>query len=159
MQRLTASVDRLTQVLNAVANGITVQDTTGKLIFVNESAARLMDCTSPAEAIAKGGSSITKDYDLFDEQGRKLTIAELPGRQALRGVPEPTMVVKYSPRDSTKPVRWTAIKALPVKDDAGKVVLSVNVLEDITAQKNAELQLKDANARITKLLEKTLAIE
>ena len=156
MKRLIATVDGLAQVLNAVANGITVQDPEGNLIFVNESAARMMHCATPEDALAKGGRDIVADFDFFDEHGRKFDPANLPGRQALRGISEPSMIVQYFRRDTPDDVRWTAIKALPVKDEEGNVILSVNVLEDITAQKRVERQLKEANARITKLLEQAV---
>lgn len=55
MKRLTASVSRLTQVLHGIANGITVQDPDGRLVFVNRAAARMMNCATPEEAVAKGG--------------------------------------------------------------------------------------------------------
>jgi len=159
LKRLIASVDRLTQVLNAVANGITVQDHEGKLVFVNESAARMMHCSSSEEALAKGGMAILKEFVFFDVHGRPLDPKQLPGRRALQGEPEPSVIVGYSWKGKPNSLRWTAIKALPIKDEAGKVLLSVNVLEDVTDQKRVERQLKEANARVTKLLEQTLTVD
>jgi PAS domain-containing protein len=159
MKRLIANVERLTQVLNAVANGITVQDHEGKLVFVNESAARMMHCSSSEEALAKGGMAILEEFDFFDLHGRPLDPKHLPGRQALQGVPEPSVIVGYLWRGKPDSLRWTTIKALPITDEEGKVLLSVNVLEDVTEQMRVERQLKEANARVTKLLEQTLTVD
>ena len=60
---------------------------------------------------------------------------------------------------STKRIRWTKVKALPIKDDQGKTILSVTVMEDITDLKSTEQRLKDANSRITKLLEQALSVD
>ena len=157
MKRLTTSPDRIIQVLNAVANGITVQEPGGRLVFVNPSAARMMDCRTPEEAIELGGVGIMAKFKFYNTHGIEISAQDLPGRKALRGVPEPRMTVSFSPRSHPDEIRWTTIKALPVKDEEGNVVLSVNVLEDITAQKRVERQLKEANARITNLLEQTLS--
>lgn len=157
MNRLTSDAGHLTQVLDAVANGITIQDTSGRLVFVNQAAARMMGFASGDDAIAKGGAGILAEFEYYDEHGRPMKPDEFPGRLALQGQAEPKKIVGHRRRGSHKTLSWTAVKALPVKDEAGHVVLSVNVLEDITAQKYVESQLKEANARITKLLEQTLA--
>jgi two-component system, sporulation sensor kinase A len=155
MKRLIRNVEQLNQVLHAIANGVTVQDTSGKLIFVNQAAARMMNCVSPEEALEKGGLAIVRGFKFYDENGRAIGLSELPGRQALQGVEEPEMIVGYAPDDKSE-MRWTSLKAMPVFDDQGKVMLAVNVMQDITRLKAAERQLKEANDRVTRLLEKTL---
>src|SRR5262249_42551186 len=125
------------------------------LVFVNQAAARMMHCASPEEAIQKGGAGILAGFDFRDETGRPVKVADLPGRRALQGVEEPEMIVSYTSRQH-QDVRWTVIKAMPVFNAAGHVMVSVSVLQDITDLKLAEQRLKAANDRITRLLEQTL---
>jgi PAS domain-containing protein len=154
MKRLLHSVETLQQVLHGVANGITVQDPSGKLVFVNEAAARMMDCDSPEGALAKGGQEIIADYTFFDEQGKPFDTMRLPGRLALQGIAEPEIIVSfYSQKDPRR--RWATIKALPVLEN-GQVILSVSVIQDITQLKETEARLKEANDRVTKLLSDAL---
>ncbi|HEV2352654.1 MAG TPA: PAS domain-containing protein, partial [Puia sp.] len=115
----------MTKVLNAVASGIIIQDPAGNLVFVNEAAARIFLCDSPEAAIKKGAEAISAEFDYFDEHGEKMNPDKIPGRQALMGVDEPERVIGYSRHKDTKKVRWTSVRALPIKDDTGKVTLAV----------------------------------
>ena len=157
MERLITNVAQLDQVLHGVANGITIQDPAHKLVFVNRAAARMMNCKSPAEAVKKGGAAILEGFKFYNEHGRPIRLQDLPGRRALAGVEEPEMIVGYT---STKHegIRWTSIKAMPVFGENGQVSLAVNVLQDMTQLKETERQLREANARITRLLEKALQL-
>lgn len=158
MQRLISDIDQLNQILHGIAHGITVQDPSGKLVFVNRVAARMMNCAGPEDALRKGGAKIIEGFKFYDEQGRAIPVAQLPGRQALQGVEEPEMIVGYA-APHYEGMRWTSLKAMPVVDTEGKVILSVNVMQDITKLKETERQLKAANDRITKLLEQTLRVD
>jgi hypothetical protein len=80
----------------------------------------------------RGGAGIVEGFKFYDDRGRRLNLADLPGRQALAGVEEPEVIVSYtSDKDKHQSRRWTAIKAMPVFD-AGSVRLAVNVLNDVT---------------------------
>lgn len=155
MKRLIDNLEQLNQIFHALANGITVQDSKGRLLFVNQKAAEMMNCKTPEDAIAKGGLEIVKDFKFFSENGKLLEVTDLPGRLALQGIHESEMIVRYA-SDKFPKMRWTSIKAAPIFDTSGKVVLVVNVLQDITELKGAESRLKEANKRITKLLEDVL---
>jgi hypothetical protein len=48
MKRLVSEVEQLHQILHGIANGITVQDTSGKLVFVNRAASNSTPkCNTP----------------------------------------------------------------------------------------------------------------
>ncbi len=156
MKKLLSNPQSFDQVLNCLAHGVTIQDPYGKLIYANKVAAKMMNCKSPSEAVARGGASIINDFHLFDEHGKELNLADLPGRQALQGAEEPEMIVGFKLHGSDK-VRWTVIKASPVFDENGTLTHAVNVLQDVTALKETEIRLRDANERITDLLEQALS--
>ena len=65
-------------------DGITVQDATGRLTFVNRAAARLMGFASPEEAMAEPIERVMDRFDLLDERGKPLPMSRLPSRRALR---------------------------------------------------------------------------
>jgi PAS domain S-box-containing protein len=155
MKRLLSNTNRLVQVLNAIGNGVIVQDTAGHLIFVNLAAARMMHCVSPEDAIQKGPAAIVAEFELRAESGQPLAPETLPGRRALAGEVEPGVIIGFRHKAGDT-WRWTSLKASPVLDEEGEVILAVSVLEDVTAVKEAEMRLRDANDRITKLLAKAL---
>jgi serine phosphatase RsbU (regulator of sigma subunit) len=62
----------------------------------------------------------------------------LPGRRALRGEdPEPALV-RYRNK-ATGEERWSQIKATAIRDEDGAPVLAINVIEDVTDQREREL--------------------
>ena len=61
----------------------------------------------------------------------------LPGRRAARGEkPEPT-VIRYRDREGGEE-RWSVVKATPIRDEAGEVVLAISVIEDVTDRMRAQ---------------------
>ena len=73
-----------------------------------------------------------------NEDGTPLRIDQLPGRQALAGEnPEPLLVRARS--KATGEERWRVTKATAVLGRDGKPRLAVNVIEDVTEAKRAEL--------------------
>lgn len=154
---LTANAKQLVQILHAVADGITVQNAAGQLVFVNQAAAKMMGFETPDEVLKMGGQAIAASFRIFDEQGQPLSLQALPGRRALQGIDEPELIVGFTSGDQPE-LRWAAIKALPIINSVGTVELVVNVIQDVTRLKQIELDLREANDRITKLLEQTLEV-
>ena len=77
-------------------------------------------------------------FDVFDEAGRSLQLADLPSARAAHGeVPEPLLVRNVI--RSTGEERWLLNKATPVFDADGSLSLIVSVIEDLTEVKRAEL--------------------
>ena len=64
----------LLALLDAVADGIVTQDSTGKLIYVNPAAARFVGYNSPEEMVRAAPSRVVDLYDLLDEYGRPLPV-------------------------------------------------------------------------------------
>src|SRR4029079_14917577 len=70
--------------------------------------------------------------------GEPYPIEALPGRRARGGEDHAETVVRFRLRD-TGEERWSAVKAAPIRDHDGHVVMAINVIEDITVHKRAEL--------------------
>jgi serine phosphatase RsbU (regulator of sigma subunit) len=68
---------------------------------------------------------------MLDEDGRPLPVERLPGRRAVQGeTPEPT-VIRYRVK-ATGEERSSIVKATPIRDESGEVVLAISVMEDVT---------------------------
>jgi serine phosphatase RsbU (regulator of sigma subunit) len=77
-------------------------------------------------------------FEVVDEEGRPFALEALPGRRALGGEDAAESVVRFRVRE-TGEERWSAVKASPIRDHDGNVTMAINVIEDITTHKRAEL--------------------
>lgn len=135
---LRRSRDELAVVLEGVADGITAQGPDGRLRYANDAAARLLDCADAAELLAIPAEELARRYQMLDEAGQPVPWERLPGRLALAGRPS-ELVLCYRDRERGDRVdHWSHVRAQPVRDEAGQVVLAVNVSRDITRQRRAE---------------------
>ena len=127
------------------------------IVYLNPAAAHIMGFSSPEEAL-RIGIDLERDMELFDEDENPLSLDLLPGRQALQGVQTPTRIVRVTFRnDPARRPRWAWVKASPVYSHSGGLDYVVNVFQEITQLKQAELGLRDANQRVTNILEEVLA--
>jgi PAS domain S-box-containing protein len=143
---LRASSDQLATIMRTVDEGLVMQAQTGGLVYVNEAAARFVGFETPAEFLAASRDSTLGQFDILDEERRPLPPDELPGRLALRGETS-ERVICYRIR-ATGEERWSVVRANPVYDAAGAVVLSVSVIRDTTAAKRAEESARQSTALI-----------
>src|ERR1700730_1847501 len=91
---------RLQAILEAAADGITVQGPDGRLLFANAAAARMSGFETPEAFLAATTAEITAQFELFDEAGAPLSPAELPGRVALRGEQGPPRTIRSLSRSN-----------------------------------------------------------
>ena len=130
--------DTVAVFLDHVGDGVTVQDPSGRLIYANAAAARALGFSTAAELLATPLSQVMERFAVFDGDGEPFPLDRLPGRRALRGEPEPAVTVRFRIND-TGDERWSVARASPVLDAAGRVRFAVNVWQDATAQKRAEI--------------------
>jgi PAS domain S-box-containing protein len=129
---------QLEAILSGVADAVTAQAPDGRLLFANEAAAATLGFESPAALMSAPVTAILDRFDILDEHGRPFAIEALPGRRALGGEENAESVVRFRIRE-TGEERWSAVKATPIRDQEGKVTMAINVIEDITTHKRAEL--------------------
>ena len=75
---------------------------------------------------------------MLAEDGSELPVERLPGRRALLGERPPPLTVRYRHHGGAED-RWSRVQSTPVFDERGAVRLAINVIEDITEIKRAEL--------------------
>lgn len=140
--------------MRGVADGITVQDATGQLIYANDAALRVMGYSSAEELLATPLPQVLSRFEILDEQRQPFPLGNLPGRYALQGEESPDAIIGWRLIE-TGEERWSVVKATPIKDEQGKVQLAVNIFRDITRQKEAEDALRESEERYRLIVENT----
>jgi len=143
---LRASSDQLATIMRTVDEGLVMQSRAGDLVYVNEAAARFVGFATTAEFLGASREQVLAQFEILDEERRPLSPDELPGRRALRG--EATERVVCYRILATGEERWSVVRANPVYDAEGGVVLSVSVIRDITAARSAEERARQSTALI-----------
>ena len=129
--------NRLAIILGQVEDGITVQTIDGRLLYANDTAARLIGFGSAEAFLAAPMADVMARFELLDEEQRPFPLDELPGRLALQGLDVQERTVGYRVH-ATGEVRWSVVRASAVRDDDGRVAFAVNVFHDVTQHKRAE---------------------
>jgi PAS domain S-box-containing protein len=140
-EALRVARDQLEIITKGAGDGITIQDASGRPVYVNEAAARFSGFESPEEFLAAPLSSVLERFEMSDETGAPFAPDQLPGRRALRGESEPETVLRIRDRTDGREF-WRVVRARPVFDEAGQVRFAVNVLTDITGQRVAEYRFR-----------------
>jgi PAS domain S-box-containing protein len=140
-EELRASRDQLEAVLRGVAEGITAQDPTGKVIYANDAAARLTGFSSAREVTTPSSDDLIAGYEILDEEGNPFPLDRLPGRRALAGEEGVEEVIRFRIL-ATAEERWTIVKAMPIFGERGTVLMAVNILRDITENRRAKESLR-----------------
>ncbi len=141
--RLFADLRRLEQrleaILASVAEAITVVEENGQTVYANQAAADLLGLEDPGELTGAQPGSIWARFRVLDDQGHELDLARMPARQLFRGEPATPLLVRNIVR-ATGEERWLNVRTAGVTDpQTGRVRYAVNVFENITEVKRAEL--------------------
>jgi serine phosphatase RsbU (regulator of sigma subunit)/PAS domain-containing protein len=153
---------RLEAILTNVAEAITVVDRAGQTIFANQAAADLLQVTAPSDLTNAERDTIMRRFLVLDEQGRELDLESMPGRRLFRGEDAKPQLVRNIVR-ATGEERWIMARSSPVADpDTGQMLYAVNVFEDVTTIKRAQLAerlLAEERAKIAHTLQRALLPE
>jgi PAS domain S-box-containing protein len=137
-----SSRNQLEAILRGVADGITAQDPSGKIIYANDTAARLVGFPTAGDLEEAPLDELMARYEIMDEEGRPSSAEKLPGRRALAGEEGPEEVMRFRIL-ATGEERWTIVKAMPIFGERGVVRMAVNACRDITENKRAEEALRE----------------
>jgi PAS domain S-box-containing protein len=130
--------DDLEAIVEGVADAVTAQAPDGRLVYANDAAVRLLGFVDAQELLSAAPTDIRSRFEMLDEDGAEIPIERLPGRRALAGERPAPLTVRYRSRGSAEE-RWSRVQSTPVFDERGAVRLAINVIEDITEIKRAEL--------------------
>jgi PAS domain S-box-containing protein len=130
---------RLQAVLGNLAEAITMEDEHGQTVFANQAAADLLGVEAPEAVTSAPPGALMGRFLILDERGKELGLEDMPGPRLFAGEhPEPLLV--RSVVRATGEERWLIVRSSLVTDPGTKrVAYAVNVFEDITGIKRAEL--------------------
>jgi len=137
-RRRSEDEQRLLQAVFAgIDDGITLQDRTGKVIFANAAAARMIGFASPAALVGASPLELMERFEMLGQDGHPYPSDKLPARAVLTGAPSARAVIRYRSRNAG-PWRWSEVNAHPITDAEGTVVQAINVFRDVTAERDAD---------------------
>jgi PAS domain S-box-containing protein len=141
--RLYSEVRRVEQRLEAIlvniAEAITLTDADERIVFANQAAAELLGAEHPAELVGASTREIMERFLVLDEDGHELGAEHMPRSRVFEGGDAAPLVVRNIVRE-TGEERWLVARSSPVADPGtSETVFSVNVYEDITEVKRAQL--------------------
>jgi PAS domain S-box-containing protein len=136
-ERYKALSTRLEIVLEGVADGITVQDRSGKIVFANSTAARFFGLSTVEELLDARREAVVERFDLLDETGRPFKIADLPAHRVLSGEPTASALIHVRERGTGKNC-WLRVRASSVLASDGTPELAVSIWHDVTSEHRVE---------------------
>jgi PAS domain S-box-containing protein len=119
------------------ADGITIQDADGRLVYANLAAARLSGYGSVDAFLTADPRERLAHWQIMNEDGDPFPVDELPGRRVIGGEREAEAVLRVRDRRNDHEF-WSLVKATATFDEQGRVRYAINVFRDISAQKEAE---------------------
>ena len=142
--RLFSALRRVEQRLEAVlvnlAEAITLTDEHGQMVFANQAAADLLGASTPAELMSASPGTIMPRFLVLDEHGRELSLESMPGRRLFTGEARPEPLLVRNIVRASGEERWLIVRSSPVTDpESGRILYAVNVFENITEVKRAQL--------------------
>ncbi|HVB24870.1 MAG TPA: PAS domain S-box protein [Ktedonobacteraceae bacterium] len=140
-EELRHSKEQLEAILTNTGDGILVQDVTGKLIYVNQTAASRLGFATIDDMLAAEPYSFLEWFDITDEEGQPFRPSHFPGRRAIMGEDNPQVTIRYVHK-STQKAQWNLIKSTLLRERNRTPLLIITVMQDITQFKELE-QRKD----------------
>jgi PAS domain S-box-containing protein len=127
------------EILDVLGEAITIRDRANHIIYANRAALDHMGFRSLAELQSRPPGAIMDDYVVEREDGSALTMDDIPSVRLLRGEhPEPLLMRTVNRH--TGALRWNLLKASPLRDEAGAIVATATIIENVTAVKTSELR-------------------
>jgi PAS domain S-box-containing protein len=136
-QRYRELSRQLEIVFEGVADGITVQEPSGRLVFANTAAAKLCGFATAAELMATAPADVVAKFEMLDEAGKPVVGEELPARRVLAGEESASAVLCVRER-ATQKTWWVQLRATGVPGDDGRPSLAINIWHDVTTEHEEE---------------------
>ena len=134
----TRARDELRAMLSGIADAVTGQAPDGSLVYANDAALELLGYATLDELLAVPPAEIMARYEILDEHGGEFPVERLPGRRALMGEGQSEALIRFR-EIGTGEERWCAVKATPVVGEDGRLIMAINVMEDMTSHKRNEM--------------------
>jgi PAS domain-containing protein len=137
--RLAAADRELQAIFGSVTVAVMVRQASGRLVYANRAAAELLRMPSVEAVRAASSQELMDRFEVFAEDGGPVLLTDLPGSRVLMGEMDPQPVLVRNIVRATGEERWLLNTAHGVQQGSGEPLLAVNVIEDVTEVKRAEL--------------------
>ena len=137
-RELRVAEEQLSTTLRTLAEAITINDASGRIVYANDAAVDLLRFDSAAEILDADPGEIMARFDVYDEQGEPVELADLPGERTRAGETGVRPMLVRNVVRATGEERWLLNKISTLRDARGEVTRIVNVIEDLTEVKRAE---------------------
>ncbi len=125
----------------ALADGVTIHDPEGNLVYANLAAARMSGFATIEDALGAPMDDLATQYELFDREGAPFSVDRLPGSMVLRGEHEQEALLRVRDR-GTSEERWWLVRAQAVLGEGADVPHTVTVIRDVTAERQTEERVR-----------------
>ena len=115
------------EILDALAEAVTIRDPHHHILYANRAALRQMGFSSLADMQRQPPQAIFADYLVHDEHGRELTMDQIPSVRLLAGEAAEPLVLRTIHR-TTGELRWEILKSAPLHDQDGRAVAAVTII-------------------------------
>jgi len=127
------------EVLDHIQDGVTVQASTGEIVYANDRAAQILGFASPTHLQSTHPDEIDRMFEVFDaDTGAAIDPAVSPWRRALTAGEPCSYKLRYRSR-ATHEERWATLRCVPLRGDAGDVEAVIHIFRDITAEHRREV--------------------
>lgn len=123
---------RFERILDVLGEAVTVQDPTGRMVYANEAATRLLGSATIDELLATPATELAARFDILGADGAPVAFEDLPSSRLFAGLPAPPLLTRSIHRESGREL-WLLTKAT-LLDDGGEL-LAVNIIEDVTSSR------------------------
>jgi len=127
------------EILDVLAEAVTIRDPHNHILYANRAALAQMGFASLEDMQRQPPQAIFADYLVHDEDGREVTMDQIPSVRLLAGQDADPLVIRTIHR-TTGELRWELLKAAPIHYEEARTMASVMIIEDITRERIAELR-------------------
>lgn len=137
---LHGSEQRLDAIVDVLAESVTIRDLHDHIVYANRTALEQLGFASVEDLRAAPPQSIMADYVVHGEDGRSISMSDIPSVRLLRGERvEPLLIHTVS--KLTGEEAWRLLKTAGLRGATGELEGAVTIIEDVTGPKRAELRL------------------
>jgi PAS domain S-box-containing protein len=149
---LSDAKSELETIFANVSDGISVQDETGQVQYINKAALNLTNWATPQDVVKVPVEKLRQGYQIFDPNGKPMDWSALPRYAVFQDGKEKALDIEMRSTESNES-RWFHIKAAPILAENGRVRLAVNVFQDVSERIRHEQSLSAEQQRLRRVLD------